>query len=185
MTDKTAIQFDQVIGSCRNVFIQKMKDYGTAWRILRTTSLTDQIYIKAERIRSIDRKGLQKIKEGIGSEFTGIINYSLMALMQLELGEEKHFELDVDDAVALYDLYARKAKNLMMDKNHDYGEAWRNMRISSLTDIILMKLMRIKQIEDHRGMTFVSEGVDANYYDIINYAAFALIKLREEEDKVV
>ncbi|MDD5696098.1 MAG: DUF1599 domain-containing protein, partial [Bacteroidales bacterium] len=174
--------FDQVLLAWRNVFIKKMKDYGTAWRILRTTSLTDQIYIKAERIRSIDQKGLQKIKEGIGSEFTGIINYSLMALIQLEQDEEYPSELDVNDATALYDAYVQKAKDLMMDKNHDYGEAWRNMRISSMTDIILMKLLRIKQIEDHRGKTFVSEGVDANYYDIINYAAFALIKLLEEKN---
>ncbi len=185
MSDRTSTQFDQVIESCRHVFVQKMRDYGTAWRILRTTSLTDQIYIKAERIRSIDTKGQQKIKEGIGSEFTGIINYSLMALIQLELGEDKPFELDIDQASALYDKYAQKAKELMLDKNHDYGEAWRNMRISSLTDIILMKLLRIKQIEDHRGKTFVSEGVDANYYDIINYAAFALIKLQEEKNKTV
>lgn len=160
-----------------------MKDYGTAWRILRTPSLTDQIYIKAERIRSIDHKGLQKIKEGIEPEFTGIINYSVMALIQLELGEESPTPLEMNDAERLYDKYIKKAKDLMTDKNHDYGEAWRNMRVSSLTDIILMKLLRIKQIEDHKGLTFVSEGVDANYYDIINYAAFALIKLLENNEK--
>jgi hypothetical protein len=185
MSDITSKQFDQVITTCRKVFTDKMKDYGTAWRILRTPSLTDQIYIKAERIRSIDQKGLQKIKEGAEHEFTGIINYSVMALIQLELGDDNPRLLELNDAVALYDNYVKKAKDLMMDKNHDYGEAWRNMRISSLTDIILMKLLRIKQIEDHRGMTFVSEGVDANYYDIINYASFALIKLMEDKAKTV
>lgn len=185
MSDITSKQFDQVVAACRKVFTDKMKDYGVAWRILRTPSLTDQIYIKAERIRSIDRKGLRKIKEGAEPEFTGIINYSVMALIQLELGEDNPSLLEVNDAVALYDNYIKKAKDLMMDKNHDYGEAWRNMRISSLTDIILMKLLRIKQIEDHEGKTLVSEGVDANYYDIINYAAFALIMLLEDNVKTV
>ena len=185
MSDKTSKQFDHVIISCRSIFTEKMKDYGTAWRILRIPSLTDQIYIKAERIRSIDHKGRQKIREGIEPEFTGIINYSVMALIQLEVGEDNPSVLAVSDAMLLYDKYIKRARELMMDKNHDYGEAWRNMRISSLTDIILMKLLRIKQIEDHQGKTFVSEGVDANYYDIINYAAFALIKLLEEKDKAV
>ena len=154
-----------------------MKDYGSAWRILRTTSLTDQIYIKANRIRSIENKGKQKIDEGILPEFIGIVNYSIMALIQIELGVENKIDLSSDEVEKLYDKYVKLAKNLMQDKNHDYGEAWRNMRISSLTDIILMKLLRIKQIEDNKGETFVSEGVDANYYDIINYSVFALIKL--------
>jgi Nucleotide modification associated domain 1 len=186
MDNRTSKQFDGAIGLCSELFFKKMKDYGTAWRMLRTPSLTDQIYIKASRIRSIDSKGEQKIEEGIQPEFIGIVNYSTIALIQLELGEEINLtnsfdELDMDPKTVetLYIKYAENAKNLMQDKNHDYGEAWRNMRISSLTDIILMKLFRIKQIEDNKGKTLVSEGVDANYYDIINYAVFALIKLME------
>ena len=154
-----------------------MKDYGSAWRILRTRSLTDQIYIKANRIRSIDEKAEKRINEGIYGEFVGIVNYSIMALIQLELGLNTDIQMEEEKALELYKIYAAKAKALMENKNHDYGEAWRNMRISSYTDIILMKLLRIKQIEDNHGKTFVSEGVDANYYDIINYAVFALIKL--------
>ena len=176
---KTSAQYDQVIDECREVFLNKMKDYGSAWRILRTPSLTDQIYIKANRIRSIEQKGTAKVNEGIKPEFIGIINYSVMALIQLELGVEEEMEMDFEKALDLYNRYFLNAKSLMMDKNHDYGEAWRNMRISSLTDIILMKLLRVKQIEDNQGKTTVSEGVDANYNDIINYAVFALIKLNE------
>jgi hypothetical protein len=160
-----------------------MKDYGSAWRILRTPSLTDQIYIKANRIRSVDTKGIRKIEEGVKPEFIGIINYSVMALIQLELGDQTSLELSLDETRVLYDKYITEAKELMLDKNHDYGEAWRNMRVSSYTDIILMKLLRIKQIEDNQGKTFVSEGVDANYYDIINYAVFALIKLMESKEE--
>lgn len=181
MNNITSQQFDSVVEKCRNIFLTKMKDYGSAWRVLRTSSLTDQIYIKANRIRSIDTKGVQKVDEGIKPEFIGIINYSVMALIQLELMDEENLELETDDATSHFDKYITRAKELMMDKNHDYGEAWRNMRISSFTDIILMKLLRIKQIEDNQGKTFISEGVDANYYDIINYAAFALIKLMETE----
>ena len=179
MNTNTSQQFDTVVGFCRDIFVKKMKDYGSAWRILRTPSLTDQIYIKANRIRSIDDKGIQKVKEGIKPEFIGIINYSIMALIQLELSDKNNLELDPDDAIKLYNSYIQKSKELMLDKNHDYGEAWRNMRVSSLTDIILMKLMRIKQIEDNEGKTFISEGVDANYFDIINYAIFALIRIME------
>jgi hypothetical protein len=175
--DKTKQQFEQVIEVCRKVFIDKQKDYGTAWRILRTPSLTDQIYIKANRIRSIQTKGEQKINEGIVPEFIGIVNYSVMALIQLELGIADKPDLDKDKALMLYNKYIYNARDLMFNKNHDYDEAWRNMRISSFTDIILMKLLRIKQIEDNQGKTFVSEGLDANYYDIINYSLFALIKL--------
>ncbi len=175
----TSQQFDLVVTKCLEVFINKMKDYGSAWRILRTRSLTDQIYIKANRIRSIDEKAEKKINEGIYGEFVGIINYSIMALIQLELTTAVDLVLDEAEALELYSNYIQKAKSLMLDKNHDYDEAWRNMRISSLTDIILMKLMRIKQIEDNEGKTFVSEGVEANYYDIVNYAVFALIKLDE------
>jgi hypothetical protein len=173
----TSEQFDEVIGKCRDVFLKKMKDYGSAWRILRTPSLTDQIYIKANRIRSIEEKGVHKIEEGIIPEFIGIVNYCVMALIQLEKGTAEEMEMNSGDSLNLYEKYLYSAKSLMEDKNHDYGEAWRNMRVSSLTDIILMKLLRIKQIEDNKGKTFVSEGVDANYYDIINYSIFALIKL--------
>jgi hypothetical protein len=175
--NRTSQEFEVVIKKCREIFEAKMKDYGSAWRILRTPSLTDQIYIKASRIRSIDDKGTQKVNEGIIPEFIGMVNYSVIALIQLELGADQNLYLSVDDAMKLFDTHINIAKSLMENKNHDYGEAWRNMRISSFTDIILMKLMRIKEIEDHKGMIFVSEGVDANYLDIINYAIFALIKL--------
>ena len=158
-----------------------MKDYGTAWRILRPSSLTDQIYIKAQRIRSVEEKGVSLVQEGIRPEFIGIINYSIIALIQLELGNEAELALSLERGETLYDKYSQAAKNLMHNKNHDYGEAWRNMRISSLTDIILMKLMRIKQIEDNQGKTHISEGVDANYFDIINYAVFAMIRLNYED----
>lgn len=179
--NNTSQQYDLVISKCLDVFRSKMKDYGSAWRILRTKSLTDQIYIKANRIRSIDEKDEKRVDEGIYGEFVGIINYSLMALIQLELEISEDLSLSEKDALELYENYIQEAKSLMENKNHDYGEAWRNMRISSLTDIILMKLLRVKQIEDNEGQTFVSEGLDANYYDIINYAVFALIKLDEEQ----
>jgi hypothetical protein len=179
----TSAQYDEVIAECRSVFFSKMKDYGSAWRILRPTSLTDQIYIKANRIRSITEKGEARVNEGIKPEFIGIVNYSVMALIQLELGAGEDIHMDPDLAVTLYEKYFNGAKTLMEDKNHDYGEAWRNMRVSSLNDIILMKLLRVKQIEDNDGKTFVSEGLDANYNDIINYAVFALIKLSEKTDQ--
>jgi len=178
----TSEQFETVISRCRDVFLTKMKDYGSAWRILRTPSLTDQIYIKANRIRSIQQKGMHKVNEGITPEFIGIVNYSVMALIQMEKGAAEDVDMKVDESVALYEKYIYAAMSLMEDKNHDYGEAWRNMRISSLTDIILMKLLRIKQIEDNEGETFASEGIDANYYDIINYSIFALIKLIVENE---
>ena len=175
----TASQFDQIEKVCFDIFSKKTKDYGTAWRILRTPSLTDQIYIKAQRIRSLQEKGVSKVNEGIVPEFIGIINYSVMALIQLEIGVADSFEgmLAAEDALKLYEKYIHNAKDLMLNKNHDYGEAWRNMRVESLTDIILMKLLRIKQIEDNDGNTLISEGLDANYYDIINYAVFAMIKI--------
>lgn len=177
--EKTLQQYDKAITECRALFLKKMKDYGSAWRILRPSSITDQIYIKAQRIRSIDDKGIQKVDEGIKPEYIGIINYSVMGLIQINLKNNYDINLAVDIATELYDLYVLQAKGLMEDKNHDYSEAWRKMRISSLTDIILMKLLRIKQIEDNKGKTFVSEGVDANYLDIINYSVFALIKMDE------
>lgn len=176
----TETQFAAVAGECRQIFHTKMKDYGTAWRVLRAPSLTDQIYIKAQRIRSIGDKGTQRISEGVKPEFIGIVNYAIIALIQIELGTEDRLELEAGEAMDLYDKYMSAAHDLMQNKNHDYGEAWRNMRLSSLTDIILMKLMRTKQIEDNLGRTFISEGVDANYYDMINYAIFALIKLTYE-----
>lgn len=180
MTD-TNQQYDRVISVCREVFSQKMKDYGTAWRILRPVSLTDQIYIKARRIRSIEEKGVSKINEGVRPEFIGMINYAIIGLIQLELKPSED-ELEQEETLALYDSKFQQAKKLMLDKNHDYGEAWRNMRISSYTDLILMKLKRTKQIEDNKGKTLVSEGIDANYLDIINYSVFAMIKIDFEDE---
>ncbi len=179
--DLTKKQYFDVVAECRGLFVKKMKDYGTAWRILRPSSLTDQIYIKAQRIRSIEDKGAQKVAEDVAGEFIGIVNYSIMALIQLELNNYDELDLEVEKASALYDKYFMAAFSLMEDKNHDYGEAWRDMRVSSLTDIILMKIFRTKQIEDNNGVTQVSEGVDANYYDMINYAVFALIKINEKK----
>jgi len=179
--NNTSKQFDSIVKICKDIYVKKLNDYGTAWRILRTPSITDQIFIKAQRIRSIEEKGTQMVDDDIRGEYIGIVNYSIMALIQIELKESSNVNLPVDDAIALYDNYFQQSKSLMENKNHDYGEAWREMRINSLTDIILMKLMRIKQIEDHNGKTFVSEGVDANYYDMINYAVFALIKIEFEK----
>jgi len=176
-------QYDEVFQLCSSLFFDKMKDYGTAWRILRPSSLTDQIYIKAQRIRSIQEKGVAKIDEGIKGEFIGIVNYSVMALIQLDKGiaTSDNSHMPSDEVIALYTHHFLESKALMENKNHDYDEAWRNMRISSLTDIILMKILRIKQIEDNSGKTIVSEGLDANYADMINYAVFALIKISETE----
>jgi hypothetical protein len=176
----TQQQFDAVTKHCRDLYEKKMLDYGSAWRILRLPSLTDQIFIKAQRIRSIENKGTQKVADSIEGEFIGILNYSIMALIQLKMGVAEQPDLDVTSALAAFDNEVAKTKALMMDKNHDYGEAWREMRISSLTDLILQKLLRIKQIENNAGKTLVSEGLDANYRDMVNYAAFALIKLSEE-----
>ena len=157
-----------------------MKDYGTAWRILRISSLTDQIFIKAQRIRSIELKGSSKIDEGVYNEFVGIVNYSIIGLIQLQLGvSDESDEMDYNEVIKMFDNQVNVAKSLMLDKNHDYGEAWRNMRVSSLTDLILQKLLRVKQIEDNNGSTLISEGVDANYLDMLNYAVFALIKINK------
>lgn len=176
---KTAAQYEAALKSCRDIFTKKMKDYGSAWRILRSSSITDQIFIKAQRIRSIEDKGSQKVEEGVKSEYIGIVNYAIIGLIQLELGINDKLEISVDEALALYEKYAAEARYLMENKNHDYNEAWREMRVSSLTDLILMKLLRIKQIEDNKGATLISEGIDANYLDIINYAIFALIRLED------
>ena len=180
----TPKQFDEVIKSCKDIFDKKLKDYGTAWRILRTTSLTDQIYIKAQRIRSIETKEVQKVNEGIIPEFIGIINYAVIALIQIELGTSEDIDIKSEKVIELYDKYILESKNLMLDKNHDYDEAWRSMRISSFTDLILMKIFRTKEIEDNKGMTLISENVDANYYDMINYAVFALIRLLVEKEGI-
>ncbi|MBP6180764.1 DUF1599 domain-containing protein [Flavobacterium sp.] len=171
----TSKEYDTVIAICRSLFINKMKDYGCAWRILRLPSLTDQIYIKAQRIRSLQENEVRKIDEDETGEFIGIINYSIMALIQLELGVADQPDLEVSKATELYDAKVKLTKDLMEAKNHDYGEAWRDMRVSSLTDLILQKLLRVKQIEDNKGRTLVSEGIDANYQDMINYSIFGLI----------
>lgn len=171
----TSQEYDKVIAICRDLFINKMKDYGSAWRILRLPSLTDQIFIKAQRIRSLQENDIRKVDEDETGEFIGIINYSIMALIQLDLGVVDQPDLEVVKATELYDAKVKLTKDLMEAKNHDYGEAWREMRVSSLTDLILQKLLRVKQIEDNKGQTLVSEGIDANYQDMINYSVFALI----------
>ena len=173
----TETHYEQITSQCRSLFEKKMKDYGVAWRILRLPSLTDQIFIKAQRIRSIQDLDEQRVDEGQQSEFIGIVNYCLMALIQLEKGVADQPDLTPAETMALYDKHQGETKNLMLAKNHDYGEAWRDMRVSSLTDLILQKLLRVKQIEDNKGKTLVSEGIDANYQDMINYAIFALIHL--------
>lgn len=183
ITPDTTKEYDIVIETCRDIFLKKMHDYGMAWRILRPTSLTDQIFIKANRIRSIEEKGICKVNEGIVPEFIGIINYSLMGLIQLELGPGEDIKEEQEKISRLYETYFQKAKELMLNKNHDYGEAWRSMRTSSYTDLILMKIYRTKQIEDNEGNTLISEGIDANYYDMVNYAVFALIRLTLKENK--
>ena len=176
---QTEQQFDQVIAICKDIFTKKMKDYGASWRILRQQSVTDQIYIKANRIRSIEMKGVSKVDEGIRSELIGIVNYGIIGLIQLELGFSDADDLSYDNGMVLYDKYVAEAKQLMMAKNHDYDEAWRSMRMESYTDLILQKIYRTKQIEDHKGVTLASEGIDANYFDMINYAVFGLIKMEE------
>ena len=177
MANQTTQEYNQVIKVCRTLFINKTRDYGTAWRILRLPSITDQIYIKAQRIRSIQEKGKQKVEEDISSEFIGIINYCVIAMMQQEMTDSDNMELAPDKVEILYDRYIKETFDLLMNKNHDYGEAWRDMRITSITDIILMKIFRVKQIEDNQGKTVVSEGEKANYQDMINYAVFCLIKM--------
>ena len=172
MTDK---QYSQVIESCRELFLKKTRDYGTAWRVLRTISIVDQIFIKAQRIRTIQEKKQQKVSDDISGEFKGIINYAIIGLIQLQLSDDDPQEMNLEMVSALYDEKAQTAKSLMEDKNHDYGEAWRNMSQESFVDLILMKLQRIRQILTNEGKTLVSEGIDANYLDIINYAVFALI----------
>ena len=173
----TSKEYNEVIDTCRSLFQKKMKDYGSAWRILRLPSLTDQIFIKAQRIRGLQQNKQQRVDEGQVSEFIGIINYCIMALVQLEKGVVEQPDIVLEEALELYDQKIAATKQLMMDKNHDYGEAWREMRVTSLTDLIIQKLLRVKQIEDNQGKTLVSEGIDANYQDMINYAVFAMIHL--------
>jgi hypothetical protein len=177
---KTRKQYDKVTEQCRSLFIDKMSDYGSAWRILRLPSLTDQIFIKAQRIRQLQQNSTRMVDEGEIPEFIGIINYCIMALIQIEMGVAEQPDLEVVEATKLYDKHMAETKQLMENKNHDYGEAWREMRISSLTDLILQKLLRVKQIENNQGLTIVSEGIDANYQDMINYAVFALILMDEK-----
>lgn len=177
MRQETEQQYQEIILRCKEIFAKKTKDYGTAWRILRLPSITDQILIKAQRIRSIQEKGEQKIEEDIRNEFIGIINYCLIALIQMQVLNREEMEIPYHELEPLYDKSASDTLDLLRAKNHDYGEAWRDMRVSSITDIILMKLMRVKQIEDNAGKTIISEGVDANYQDMINYSVFCLIKL--------
>ncbi|MCT4580404.1 MAG: DUF1599 domain-containing protein [Flavobacteriales bacterium] len=179
--EQTLNQYDKQFEKCKELFKKKTIDYGTAWRILRPASLTDQIFIKANRIRTIQETGETKVDEGIEPEFIGIVNYCIMALIQLEIEDTAALELPADQTIELYQQYAKNVRDLMIAKNHDYGEAWRDMRIPSLTDLILMKILRTKQIEDNKGQTLVSEGIDANYYDMINYALFALILMEEEK----
>jgi len=177
--ESTKDQYQKIISKSRLIFEKKMKDYGSAWRILRMSSLTDQIFIKAQRIRSIQKNIDQKIDEGINSEFIGIVNYSIMALIQIEKGIVEQPDINISEALKLYDEKIKSTYDLMLKKNYDYGEAWREMRVSSLTDLILQKLLRVKQIEDNKGKTIISEGIEANYQDIINYSVFALILLGE------
>lgn len=177
MAANTSQEYDSVIAVCRSLFLKKTNDYGTAWRILRPSSITDQIFIKAQRIRTLEEKGISKVGEDVTSEYIGIVNYCLIAMMQLELSSDDPNELESERVQVLFDQKVNQTKELMFAKNHDYGEAWRDMRLSSLTDLILMKILRVKQIEDHLGQTLASEGVGANYQDMLNYAVFALIKL--------
>ena len=174
----TSQEYDAVINTCRALFLQKTADYGTAWRIMRLPSITDQLFIKAQRIRTLEETKVAKIADDIPSEYMGIVNYCIIAMIQLELPKDAPDNLPLDEVQALYDRYAAETKELMLAKNHDYGEAWRDLRLGSLTDLILMKIFRVKQIEDNDGKTTVSEGVKANYQDMLNYAIFALIKLK-------
>lgn len=173
-------QFDEAIASCKDIFTKKLHDYGGAWRIMRAESVTDQIFIKAKRIRSLEIKKESLVGEGIKPEFIGIVNYSVVGLIQLKYGAADTIDMQPDAIIELYDEYVAEAKKLMFAKNHDYDEAWRSMRISSYTDLILMKINRTKEIEDLKGQTLISEGIDANYFDMLNYAVFGLIKLAEE-----
>ena len=177
MEASTIIEYKNIISSCKEIFLKKYKDYGSAWRILRLPSITDQIFIKAQRIRTIQEKNLMKVDEGIENEFIGIINYSMIAIIQLNFKDDERIEIPFEELDLLYDTSSNETIKLLENKNHDYDEAWRDMRVSSMLDIILMKLYRTKQIENNNGKTIISEGVKANYQDIINYSVFCLIKM--------
>jgi len=179
---QTDAQYTKVIENCKSIFSKKTKDYGTSWRILRPSSLTDQLFIKAQRIRTIQETGENRVGETIEGEFVAIVNYCVMALIQLCEKELTELDLSEEEAILLYDKYATEAFELMVKKNHDYGEAWRDMRVSSLTDLILTKILRVKQMEDNKGTTLISEGIDANYFDMLNYAVFALIHLTADKN---
>lgn len=179
---KTSIQFEKVINECRELFSKKLQDYGAAWRVLRPSSITDQIYIKVNRIRTLQMTDVKMVDESEESEFIAIVNYSIIGLIQLEKGLSNDFNENKEEILSLYDKYSSEAKALMERKNHDYGEAWRDMRISSITDLIYQKVLRTKQIEDNQGVTIVSEGLHANYFDMLNYAVFCLIKFSEKQD---
>lgn len=181
METQTSTEYTEVINRCKELFRKKTLDYGTAWRILRLPSITDQIYIKAQRVRSIQEKGNQKVEDPIEDEFIGIINYCLIGLLQISFAKDDRLEIPFDELEPVYDKWVADTKGLLEQKNHDYGEAWREMRVSSITDIILMKLLRVKQIEDNLGKTLVSEGIEANYQDMINYAVFCMIKMKSHD----
>ena len=180
MINQTSNQFDTVIHSCREIFIKKNKDYGQSWRIMRISSIADQIYIKAARIRNIEEKGLSMVDEGIESEFRGIINYCIMALIQVENNEDAQKEISFESLIDLFDKIVADTKKLMLEKNHDYGEIWRSMLVSTFTDMLLMRINRIHQIIENKGQTISSEGIDSNFMDMINYSIFALIQLEEK-----
>lgn len=180
MINQTSTQYDTIINKCRHIFLSKSKDYGTSWRVMRLSSIADQIFIKAQRIRTIEKKGNQQIDEGAESEFMGIINYCVIGLIQMELKNEASLEVDMDNLTQLYDKHVQETKTLMMQKNHDYGEAWRDMLVSTFTDMILMRLLRIRQIQTANGQTIMSEGIDANLQDMMNYSVFALIHLTDK-----
>lgn len=181
--EKTIKQYDHALQKCRELFRNKTKDYGTSWRVLRASSLTDQLFIKAQRIRTIEENRVQKVNEGVEGEFIALVNYAIIGLIQLKIRNTESLELSEAEALTLFDKEAANIKELMLNKNHDYGEAWRDMRISSFTDLILQKLLRIRSIEDNQSVLLASEGVDAGYSDIVNYAIFALIKLEEQNKK--
>ncbi len=181
---ETSIQFEKIISQCRELFSKKLQDYGPAWRVLRPSSITDQIYIKVNRIRTLQMTEKKMVDESEEDEFVAIINYSIIALIQLEKGFSNDFNENKEEILKLYDQYATEARQLMERKNHDYGEAWRDMRISSITDLIYQKVLRTKQIEDNQGVTVVSEGLDANYFDMLNYSVFCLIKFSEKKNNI-
>jgi len=179
LNTKTLQEYNAVIHKCREIFANKAKDYGTSWRVLRLSSITDQLFIKAKRIRTLEETGINKVGESIEGEYMAMVNYGIIALIQISLKDVNELEIDFEKVLSLYNQKMEETRDLMLAKNHDYGEAWRDMRVTSFSDLILTKILRIKQIEGNDGKTLISEGVDANYQDIINYSVFALIKMKE------